>query len=206
MLGYFGGTFDPVHYGHLRPAIELAEAYRLDTLSLLPNHRPAHRGPTGATSADRIRMLELAVADVPRLIVDAREAERDAPSYTVDTLHELHEEDPLVTLVFFLGIDAFAHFDTWSRWEEILRLANLVVIERPEAEHSRFSRNLLRRQQARHGKRIERGRRGVIVEQAVTQLEISATDLRHRLAAGLSIRFLLPEAVREYIDEHGLYR
>ena len=205
-VGLFGGTFDPVHFGHLRPALELAERYALEVLYLLPAHRPAHRGPTGATSPERIAMLERAVADVPRLAVDTREARRDAPSYTADTLAELREERPGATLIFFLGLDAFAGFERWHRPERVLELANLVVVERPGEPLPAAAEALIARQEARHGSRIVDGGAGVIERASVTQLAISATDVRRRVAAGQNPRFLLPESVREYIGERGLYR
>ena len=205
-VGLFGGTFDPVHFGHLRPALELAEAYALEVLYLVPAHRPAHRGPTGASSAARIAMLERAVADVPRLAVDAREARRAGPSYTVDTLAELRAERPRATLLFFLGRDAFAGFERWHRPDDILALANLVVVERPGESLPASAEALIRRQRERSGARVVDGATGVIERADVTQLAISATDVRRRVAAGQNPRFLLPECVRAYIGEHGLYR
>ena len=205
-IGLFGGTFDPVHFGHLRPALELAESFDLHTLFLLPAHRPAHRGPTGASSSQRIAMLERAVRDVPRLAVDTREARRDTPSYTVDTLAELRAERPEATLLFFMGLDAFAGFADWHRPDEILALANLVVVERPGPPLPEASGRLIERQRALAGEAIREGGAGVIVRFDVTQLAISATDIRRRVAAGQNPRFLLPEPVREYIAENGLYR
>lgn len=205
-IGLFGGTFDPVHYGHLRPAVEMAEQYDLSTLFLMPNHRPAHRGPTGADSADRISMLQLATIEAEHLVVDPREALRDTPTYTFDTLAEIHAEQPDATVLFFLGLDAFAAFDTWHNWEGVLNLTNLVVVNRPGAKHSEFSRQLVATQQASKGTRIVAGGTGVIESCDVTQLAISATDVRRRIASNLSVRFLLPEGVSEYINKKQLYR
>ncbi|MFK8076212.1 MAG: nicotinate-nucleotide adenylyltransferase [Granulosicoccus sp.] len=205
-IGLFGGTFDPVHYGHLRPAVEIAELFELSTLYLMPNHQPGHRGPTAASTDHRIEMLAMAVEDAPRLVVDTREAERNEPTYTIDTLREIHHEQADATLVFFLGMDSFSAFDSWHEWEEILTLTNLVVLDRPGAEHSRFSQGLLARQQANCGRQIVNGRTGVIQTCQVTQLAISATDVRRRIASDLSVRFLLPDEVSEYIDANNLYR
>lgn len=205
-IGLFGGTFDPIHYGHLRPAVEMAEHYELSILNLIPNHRPVHRGPTSASTDSRIEMLRLAIAGAEQLGVDTREALRDKPSYTFDTLSEISAEHPDATLLFFLGMDAFAAFDTWHNWEGILAIANLVVVNRPGAEHSRFSRHLVARQQERCGQKIENNLTGVIETCDVTQLEISATDVRRRIADDLTVRFLLPEQVSEYIEHHQLYR
>jgi len=204
-IGLFGGTFDPVHYGHLRPALELAEHYALDTLYLLPNHRPQHRNAPQATTDQRINMLEQAVSDVPRLEVDVREAKRDKSTYTIDTLLEVRAEQPDATLVFFMGVDAFAKFDEWHRWEDILAQANLVVIDRPDSELSEFASALIESQFAKVGSVIEAGAVGVIERQNVTQLAISATEVRRRVSAGQNIRFLLPDSVREYIVNQQLY-
>ena len=205
-IGLFGGTFDPIHYGHLRSAVELAEYYELSTLYLLPNHRPVHRGPTAASTNSRIDMLALALQDAPRLQVDAREALRDKPSFTLDTLREVHAEKPDATLLFFMGMDAFAAFDTWHNWEGILNSANLVIVNRPGAEHSDFSAHLVERQRARCGHQIVSGATGIIEFFDVTQMAISATDVRHRIANEQSVRFLLPEEVLEYISDNNLYR
>jgi len=204
-IGLFGGTFDPVHYGHLRPALELAEHYALDTLYLLPNHRPQHRNAPQATTGQRIDMLEQAVIDVPCLEVDAREAKRDKSTYTIDTLLEIRAEQPDATLVFFMGVDAFAKFDEWHRWEDILTQANIVVIDRPNSELSEFANSLIQSQAAKVGAVMDAGTVGVIERQNVTQLAISATDVRRRVTAKQDIRFLLPDSVREYIVNQRLY-
>lgn len=205
-IGLFGGTFDPVHFGHLRPAVEIAEQYQLSTLFLMPNHRPGHRGPTGASTDHRIDMLAMAIKNAPQLALDTREAERDEPTYTINTLREIHAEQPTATLVFFLGMDSFSAFETWHEWEGILELANLVVLDRPEATHSVFSKQLMQRQRAKNGGEIVNGRTGVIQSCQITQLAISATDVRRRIASDLSVRFLLPDDVSEYIGANNLYR
>lgn len=204
-IGLFGGTFDPVHLGHLRTAIELAEGYSLNQLRLLPNHRPAHRDQPTASTAQRIEMLEIATQNLSRLIVDPREAMRDTASYTVDTLNEVKQEYPDTTLIFFMGQDAFSQFDTWHRWQEILELANLVVIDRPDAQLSDWASNLMAEQAARVGQRIVDSATGVIERHSVTQLAISATDVRRRIANDQSVDFLVPERVKQYIVKHGLY-
>ncbi len=205
-IGLFGGTFDPVHYGHLRPALELSQRYALDVLHMLPNHLPAHRGTTGAKSQQRIDMLHIATRDVARLAVDEREARRDRPTYTIETLEELHSEHPGASLIFFLGADAFANFQNWHRWQDIIKLANLVVIDRPNAQLGDWAEALLADMATKPGNDTLSKIKGMIVRQQVTQLAISATDIRAQIGRGESIRFLLPDAVREYIDAHRLYR
>jgi len=204
-IGLFGGTFDPVHFGHLRPAIELAEHYALDQLRLLPNHRPVHRGKPTATTAQRIDMLEIATSEITQLIVDPREAMRDKASYTYDTLTELHTEFPQASLVFFMGLDAYSAFDTWHRWQDILGLANIVVIDRPDAQLSDWAAALIDTQKQQFGSRIADVAAGAIERRSVTQLAISATEIRECIANRQSIDFLVPERVKQYIVEHGLY-
>jgi len=205
-IGLFGGTFDPIHFGHLRPAVEIAEQYQLASLYMMPNHRPAHRGPTGATTQQRIAMLNLALQNTARLKIDSREARRDKPTFTVDTVEEIRAEKPKATILFFLGMDSFRAFDYWHDWEGILNLCNLVVLNRPGSDHTDFSRQLLERQRANRGNEIVNGSTGVIETCDVTQLAISATDIRRRIADDQSVRFLLPDTVSEYIGANNLYR
>jgi len=204
-IGLFGGTFDPVHLGHLRTAIELAEDYSLNQLRLLPNHRPAHRDQPVASTAQRIKMLELATQHLSQLVVDPREALRDKATYTFDTLSEFRHEFPDAMLIFFMGQDAFSAFDTWHRWHEILDLANLVVIDRPDAQLGQWASDLMANQADKVGARIVDAATGVIERRSVTQLAISATDVRLRIANRQSIEFLVPERVKQYIVEHRLY-
>lgn len=192
-IGVLGGTFDPIHYGHLRPALELSEALELDVMTLIPNHRPVHRGQPQATTQQRLAMLGLAVEGTA-LRVDDREARRDQPSYTVDTLQAMHDENPASSLMFCMGEDAFNDFASWHRWERILELANIVVMERPDTQLSEWALQLIEQ------------RSGIIERRPVTQLSISATDIRRRVFHGLSIRYLVPESVKEYITHNNLYQ
>src|SRR5690606_36897071 len=131
-IGLLGGTFDPVHNGHLRMALELKQALRLDEMRLLPCHRPPHRAAPGATSAQRATRVRRGIADCPALQIDERELRRTTMSYTVDTLCELREElGGEVSLVLALGADAFANLNTWHRWRELLDHAHLALIARP---------------------------------------------------------------------------
>lgn len=197
-IGLFGGTFDPIHNGHLQSAVELTELFNLSELSLVPNYQPVHRDTPDANSDHRIAMLELAVADMPNLIVDSREATRGGPSYTIDTIEEILAEEADAQIFFFMGVDAFSDFDRWHRWEELIKLAYIVVINRPGCELSSFANDLL------EGK--------VGPEQALpvelctlSQMEISATKIRTRIERGRSIRYLVPAEVREYIERQNLY-
>jgi len=150
-------------------------------------------------------MLEIATQNISQLIVDPREAMRDSASYTFDTLGEFTQENPEATLIFFLGQDAFSAFDSWHRWREILELVNLVVIERPDAQLGDWALNLMSKQAEKFGNRIVDASAGVIERRSVTQLAISATDIRARIANRQSIDFLVPESVKQYIVKHNLY-
>ena len=207
VIGYFGGTFDPVHLGHLRLALELKQQLPLDEMHLLPCHLPPHRPTPGATSAQRVAMLELALADCPELQLDKRELERDTPSYTYDTLAELRAElGADVSLVFCMGTDSYAQLHTWHRWRELLDLAHLLVVARPGWElpdEGPLADLLAKRGELCDLRAAPAGR---LVLTATRLLPISASEIRQLVAADLSPQFLLPDNVWHYIRTQGLYR
>jgi nicotinate-nucleotide adenylyltransferase len=204
-VGLLGGTFDPVHFGHLRSAVEVCEQLQLDELRLIPSARPPHRGMPGATAAQRLRMVELALGQGGGLQVDDRELQRERPSYTVETLESLRQElGSDVALFMVLGWDAFCGLPSWHRWESLLELANLVVLQRPDydLEVPEVLKDLLA---ARSADQPERSH-GQIICLSQTPLAISATHIRTLVDSGASPRFLLPDAVLDYIENEGLYR
>ncbi len=213
MIGVFGGTFDPVHFGHLRCALELLESLALVEMRLIPCRQPPHRPQPQATAEQRLAMLELATSGQPGFVVDRRELDRPGPSYMVDTLTSLREEFPRSPLCLIIGTDALLAFDRWHRWQEIGELAHLVVIYRPgwrgQEDLGRAGREL---QQWLSGRLVtdlavlRSAPAGKVLFQSVTQLAISATDIRMRTKSGRSVRYLLPEAVREYIESSQIYR
>lgn len=206
-VGILGGTFDPVHIGHLRGALEVAELFALDEVRLIPSARPPHRDAPQVSAEDRLAMVRCAVEGVPGLTVDDRELRRERPSYTIDTLESLRSElaadDPLFLV---LGWDAFCGLPSWHRWEELLLHCHLLVLQRPDAdvEAPDALRNLLAARSVSDPQALC-GPGGQIAFVWQTPLEISATQLRERLAQGRSIRFLVPDAVLAYIQAHGLY-
>jgi nicotinate-nucleotide adenylyltransferase len=211
-LGLFGGTFDPVHFGHLRLAAELREAFRLERVVFLPAGRPWQRGrETFAGGADRVRMLELAVAGEPAFSVDDREVRREGPSYTVDTLGEYRRERGQGSpLVFLCGTDAFARVETWHRWEALFDLAHFAVAVRADDAdwHSRGPGAIPRPLWPRvtmNLKDILSTPAGRIMTFAMTPLAISSTAIRGLAQAGASIRYLTPDPVVGYIHQHRLY-
>jgi nicotinate-nucleotide adenylyltransferase len=208
MIGIFGGTFDPVHFGHLRPALEVFQALALDELRLIPLNQAVHRAQPVACGELRLRLLEAAVADQPAFVIDRRELAREGPSRTLDTLislrAELGSDLPLCLLV---GGDAFESFADWYRPDEILKLAHLIVMRRPDANAPSDSRlrAMLSRHQSPEPAQLRQSPGGVILYQDVTQLAISATAIRAALAQGQSPRYLLPDAVLAVIHATGLY-
>lgn len=207
-IGVLGGTFDPIHIGHLRSALEVAEVLALDELRLMPNARPPHRGTPQVSAQDRLEMVRCAVEGVPTLSVDARELARDTPSYTIETLElmraELAASDQLFLL---LGWDAFCGLPSWHRWEELLQHCHILVLQRPDAdvEPPDALRNLLAARSVSDPQALA-GPAGQIAFVWQTPLAVSATQIRQLLASGKSVRFLVPDAVLAYIDAHNLYR
>jgi nicotinate-nucleotide adenylyltransferase len=207
-IGIFGGTFDPVHIGHLRSALEVAEFMALDELRLVPSARPPHREAPQVSAQDRLAMVELAVAGLPPLRVDDRELKRDKPSYSIDTLESLRSELAADDQLFLLiGWDAFCGLPTWHRWSELLQHCHILVLQRPDAdsEAPETLRNLLAARSISDPLAME-GPAGQISFIWQTPLAVSATQIRTLLASGKSVRFLVPDAVLSYIHAHGLYR
>jgi nicotinate-nucleotide adenylyltransferase len=211
-IGLFGGTFDPVHFGHLRLAVEVREAFRLERVVFLPTGHPGQRArDTWAGGEDRVRMLELAIAGEDAFAVDDREVRRDGPTYSVDTLAEYRREcGPEAPLVFLCGTDAFARVETWHRWEELFDLAHFAVAVRaddlewhskgpgaiPKALWPRVTMSL---------KDVLGAPAGRIMTFAMTPLAISSTAIRGLVQARSSIRYLTPDAVVDFIRERSLY-
>ncbi|MED5610689.1 nicotinate-nucleotide adenylyltransferase [Pseudomonas delhiensis] len=207
-IGLFGGTFDPVHIGHLRSALETAELLGLDELRLLPAARPPHRGAPQVSAQQRLAMVELAVAGVAPLTVDARELARDKPSYTIDTLESLRAElGSEVQLFLMVGWDAFCGLPGWHRWDELLQHCHMLVLQRPDAdvEAPEALRDLLAARSVADPNALS-GAAGQVTFIWQTPLAVSATQIRALLAQGRSPRFLVPDAVLNYIEAHGLYR
>lgn len=214
-LGLFGGTFDPLHVAHLRLALEAREELDLAEVCFIPAGRPPLREAPHCTAAHRLAMVERAVADAPGCSVDASEVlnstDNQTPSYTVDTLkrHRLlqGERRPLVLI---LGADAFSRLEAWQRWRELFELAHIAVATRPghDLKVGAGDTALDREFVARHGQidDLASSPAGKIVSFAITALEISATDIRRRLARGLGVRYLVPDAVLDYIESHQIYR
>jgi nicotinate-nucleotide adenylyltransferase len=207
LRGVFGGTFDPIHLGHLRCAWEVSVALEAP-IHMIPCRMPVHRGDPSADADHRMHMLNLALAGKQRLLADDRELRRETPSWMVDTLSSLRDDHPDDGLCLIVGEDAFAGLHRWHRWQALFELAHIVIISRPGHQTSRaseLSEFIRARLRSDTTELLEAGA-GLVLRLTVTALEISASAIRGHYAAGGDARYLLPESVREYIVAHGLYR
>jgi nicotinate-nucleotide adenylyltransferase len=206
-IGVFGGTFDPIHCGHLRTAFELWQELKLAEVRFLPTGSPPHRAHLYANPERRLEMVRAAVADQPSFTVDDREIRRSGVSYSVDTLTELRREHPTRSLCLLLGMDAFLGLPNWHRWRELLTLAHIVVAHRPGWRAP--TTGPLGEVMVDHGtgavRALHESPAGRVYVHAVTQLEISSTELRSLILAGRDPRYLVPDPVRQIILETRCY-
>jgi nicotinate-nucleotide adenylyltransferase len=213
-IGLLGGTFDPIHFGHLRLAEEMADALGLAKVRFIPAGLPPHRERPACSPEVRLEMVKRAIADNPRFLAEEYEVFKPTPCYMVETLTALREEVGYTTpLILFLGLDAFAGLETWHDWRRLFELAHLAVAHRPghaapgweTTLPHRLHSELLARQtdQASH---LRQTPAGSVLLQDITQLDISATRLREMIGAGVSPRYLMPDAVIHYIRTHHLYQ
>ncbi|MBM4222009.1 MAG: nicotinate-nucleotide adenylyltransferase [Gammaproteobacteria bacterium] len=207
-VGLLGGSFDPVHVGHLRTAWELLTDLKLAELRFIPSRVPPHRAAAIAPAALRQRMLEAAVAGQPGFVVDDCELRRAGPSYTVDTLTGLRASQPQQPLVLILGMDAFLGLPGWHRWREIPALAHIVVVQRPgwERQFDGELGQLYADRQLQEPAALAATPAGGILLRQVTQLEIASSSIRALVAAGGDPRYLVPDPVRELIQANGIYQ
>jgi nicotinate-nucleotide adenylyltransferase len=212
-IGIFGGTFDPIHFGHLRLAQEIAESVHMAEVRFMPGGTPPHRAAPQVTAQQRMDMVLLATAGNPLFTVDDREVRRSGPGYTVDTLIELRREiGPKRPLCLLLGADAFIELATWHRWHELFTLAHLIVAHRPgfapETWPQRMPEPLAREYDTRllhQPFAVHLSPAGGIATRAIAALDISGSLIRDSLSRGVSPRYLLPDPVLDYIRSHGLY-
>mgnify|MGYP002143470236 FL=1 len=214
-LALFGGTFDPVHWGHLRVALDTATALKLPEVRLIPSKTPVHRKAPGASEADRLAMLRLAVAEdgSGTLAVDDRELRRDTPSYTVLTLQSLRAEFPARPLLWLIGVDAFQHLMSWYQWPQLFELAHFVVLNRPGYPVANVLSPALapvwQGRLAREPVALTDTTHGSLYLHTVAPQAVSATEIRNKIAAGAgdeALTSLLPPSVLTYIRAHQLYQ
>ncbi|MDF2868366.1 MAG: nicotinate-nucleotide adenylyltransferase [Gammaproteobacteria bacterium] len=207
-IGIFGGTFDPIHFGHLRTALELYERLPLQEVRFLPCQQPVHKSATGADVNNRLAMLKLAIANQPGFTLDTRELERSSPSYMYETLTSIRNEVGNTPLCLICSMDAFINFTSWYRWEAIPELAHLVVATR--ANHAKPLSSLL---DSFFASRTIHDPQSLLTQAAgyllfieTTPLTISSTAIRQIIKNNLSPSYLLPEKVETYIEKQHLYK
>lgn len=206
-IGILGGTFDPVHFGHLRLALEITEILDLAEVRLIPCCEPVHKQNSMASAKDRLAMLELACAEYKKLKVDDREIVRGPPSYMLPTLQSLRKDFPDTPLCLIMGTDAYLNLDTWYQWEKLLDYAHIIIAVRPGVKFlpNTVLDNLRQEKNLADLQGLYDQKAGSIYLQTITALDITATAIRSQVSAGISPQFLLPESVWQYICQKNLY-
>lgn len=213
LVGIYGGTFDPIHYGHLRIAEELVEAIDFHKLYFIPSGSPRLRQAPGASKSHRVAMLRAAIRDNAKFILDEREIHRPGESRSVETLRELrHELAENFVLCFLMGTDVFLRLSKWYYWQELFTLCHIVVVDRPGYISAMNNNGLPRelnqevnRRQTSNASELKNSAGGLVLTVPTTMLDISATVIRANIANKKSIRYLLPDTVLEYIEANHLY-
>lgn len=204
----FGGTFDPIHHGHLRSALELVAALEVDSIDLIPSRDPVHRAGTIANATERVAMLERATSEAPELSVNRIELDAERESYTLYTLQELRQQiGTEAALILVVGMDAFQGLESWKGWQSLLDYAHLLVLKRPgyQPEFSPALHQLYQQHSVALMEDLRQCSAGKICLFEQTPLEVSATQVRKLIARGASPRYLIPDSVWDYIQEKELY-
>ncbi len=209
-IGLLGGTFNPIHFGHLRMAQELAESLSLHEVKFIPSANPPHKPLPPVSAEHRAAIVQLAIADNPQFQLDDRELNRAGASYTVDTLESLRSEiGDETSLILIMGSDAFTKFNTWHRWQEIIKLCHIALVQRPVPTNknvlTKELETFLHNHYTEHADDLHDTSAGLITMQAITPLEISSTAIRQALQLKHSARYLIPDSVLDYIAAKQLY-
>lgn len=211
VISILGGTFNPIHLGHLRMAQELAEALEFSEVRFIPSANPPHKTPPIIHADHRANMVKLAIANNPLFTFDDRELKREGASYTIDTLQSLRAElGTESSISLLMGSDAFTKLDTWHRWQEIIQHCHIVLVQRPQAlsHENKLSEELksfLHQHYTENGDDLHYSPAGLITMQQITALDISSTAIRRALQNKTSVRYLIPDHVLDYINAHHLY-
>jgi nicotinate-nucleotide adenylyltransferase len=214
VIGLLGGTFNPIHFGHLRMAQELADSLDFNEVRFIPAANPPHKTAPEVSAEHRAAMVRLGIANNPRFSFDDRELHRTGASYTIDTLDSLRDElGDEVSLVLLMGSDAFTKLNTWHRWEEIIQRCHITLVQRPLASSIATKENLpkvletfLHNHYTENGDDLHSAAAGYVIMQHITALDISSTTIRHTFEQKNSARYLMPESVIDYIQQHQLYQ
>lgn len=207
-MGVFGGTFDPIHYGHIKPLLEISAHLPFDSISLLPAHVPPHKTNTHTELKHRLSMLELVCQQYPLFHIDKRELRRKTPSFTVDTLEEIKREQPNTTICFFIGFDSLINLPSWHRWQALFSLCHLIVQERPNYHAKHLPSNMkeqISERQVHNLQQLSTTSAGSIYFSKHQHVDVSSTHIRAALTKNLSCDDLLPAPVLRYIKQHSLY-
>lgn len=211
-IGLLGGTFNPIHFGHLRMAQELSSALSLHEIRFIPSANPPHKTAPKVSAEHRAAMVRLAVSNNPYFSLDTRELVRDGASYTMDTLISLREElGNDTSLVLLMGSDAFTKFNTWHRWDEIIGLCHIALVQRPQSANlqstplAKVLDTFLQNHYTENGDDLSTTPAGFVTMQHITPLDISSTMIRACIQNQGSARYLLPDCVIDYITQNKLY-
>ncbi|GHG73474.1 putative nicotinate-nucleotide adenylyltransferase [Alishewanella longhuensis] len=205
LIGIFGGTFDPIHKGHLACARYVLEHCQLNSVRLMPCHLPPHRATPGVSSAERAKMVQLAIAGEPKMQLESLELNRQAPSYTVDSLLTLKQQHPRQPLAFIIGMDSLQYFKKWHRWQDILQLAHLIVCRRPGYSAEQGDAPALLKEYSGNLQQLTTQEAGVILLLNNPDFAESATFVRQQLPLNTEIQAMLTPAVMQYIRQQRLY-
>lgn len=207
-IALFGGTFDPIHLGHLQTALEIQQTYQLAEVRFIPCWQPVHRSLPIATPEQRLAMVACAIENIPTFKIEDCEIQRHQPSFTIETLELLRQKLPHTPLCFILGLDAWRGFAEWQRYEDILCLAHLIIAMRPSYSlpQSGKTAELLQRYQTHDTSVLHTSLGGNIVVHTLSERDISATEIRRQILEGKNPGDLLPNGVYDYIVKHRLYR
>lgn len=206
-MAILGGTFDPIHFGHLRTGLEIYQNLDLAEIRFIPCRQPVHKPGPVTDAKHRLKMVKLAIAEQDGFVVDEREIKRESASFMVPTLESLRQDYPTASISLILGADALGGLHRWYRWQELLNLCHIIAVQRPgynadfpDAVDQVISQSLIEDKQDLRDKT-----HGCILFQSTSYLAISGTEIRHLLHQGKSVRFLLPDPVIDYIKVHNLY-
>ena len=211
IIAILGGTFDPIHNGHILSAKHVAKWLGVNQVNLIPAHLPPHKNTVGASPKQRVEMVKLVCDDDTIFFCDQRELKRDTVSYTVDTLREIKQEFPETTLFFIIGMDSLLSFTQWHRWQEILTLCHLVVNCRPEYSVEKLPNNIQLLLKNHHlsksiAPKLIKNQAGYILFPPEISYDISSTLIRSKIKERQSCNNLMPASVLNYINKHQLYR
>jgi nicotinate-nucleotide adenylyltransferase len=208
MIGILGGTFNPIHHGHLHLAERLQQILGLEATRFMPAGIPALKNMPNVSAEQRADMVSIAISEHPNFALDTRELDRAGPSYTIDSLISLRKELGNKSICWLIGSDAFAHLNTWHRWSELLDYCHFVVIKRPHAEELNYSveiKTLIASHQTNSIDALKNTSNGRVLIQEIAALDISSTQIRQKLALKMDVSQLMPSRVMKYIQQHHLY-